>query len=85
MAHVKVYRDDEGLARFELNGMDLTYEVIADSVRVVGSSADEYAEVCIDLRVALSRLDLGEHEDVDAALLVGNSFARMAHQFQVTE
>jgi hypothetical protein len=78
MAHVKVYRDKDGSARLELNGVDFTDEVIADSVRITSTGDGEFDEVCIDMRIALSRLDIGDHEDVDAALLVGSSLARMA-------
>lgn len=78
MAHVQLFRDDEGTPRLIVNGLDLTHEVIADTVRVVSTGSDEASEVCIDMRIALSRLDLDGHVDIDAALLVGAATARMA-------
>lgn len=77
MAHVKLWRDEQG-AHLELNGIDFTNEIISNTLRFVGTSDDEYGEVCVDMRVPLSRLDIGDHENVDAALLVGSSLIRMA-------
>ena len=81
MAHVKLWRDDDG-AHIEINGVDFTNELFTNTLRLV-TSVDrgddaEFAEVALELKIPVSRLDLGEHEDVDAALLVGDSLARMA-------
>lgn len=80
MAHVKLYRDQEDRPRIDINGADFTNEVIADTLRVVSSGGGEGSEVCVDLRIALSRLDLGDAENVDAALLVGDALTSMARE-----
>lgn len=73
MAHVKLYRDAEDAPRIEVDGLDLTDEVFADGIRFVSTGPGEFDDVCLELKLAVSRLDIGEHEDLDAALLVGAS------------
>jgi hypothetical protein len=78
MAHVKLYRDKDNTPRLEINGVDFTNEIYADCPRVTSTGDDEFAEVAVEIKFGLSRLDIGDHLNVDAALLVGSALARMA-------
>lgn len=73
MAHLKLFRDEDGTPRVFLNGLDLTAELFVDGLRITSTGDTDYDEVCIELKLGCSRIDIGEHENVDAALLVGAS------------
>lgn len=76
MAHIQIQR--EGGIRLVVNGLDLTDEIYSESVQMVAHGDDDSAEAAIQIRIAVSRLDIGEHEDVDVqalyTMLAGGSF-----------
>lgn len=78
MAHIKVYRTNDGRPHLELNGLDISDEVYFGGMRIVSTGHTEFDEVCVELKIGLSRLDIGDNENVDAALLIGAGLINMA-------
>lgn len=69
MAHIQVVRPVGALPRLIVNGVDMTDEIYAGSIQLVAHGDPSAAsEIALQMRIAVSRLDIGDRENVEADL-----------------